>query len=304
MLALASSLALAEPNDLCPGACPDGAPCGSPSDCGGEACTFPDACLPGLSALIEAVEPELPNALNTYDSGWACGYLTCVPTADELAFSSAFGIYTYAIKDLTLAPGRTYLLRALLGADPGAFGYLDVVSYDLDADSPWVWDAPVPVPVTIWFEVPATHTGPVELHLHADGTGSLHLSDVVIYDLTDYQVWLRFAAPDATGPVRFTDGWVLRHGIAADDPHGYYPRACYGPVGPTCIDPALTDTVAAPGAFSPWLEVSAMFDGGWRASHAWDVTDATTGAPLNDTTVQVQLAWAPDPDAVLGTTPD
>jgi hypothetical protein len=100
-------------------------------------------------------------------------------------------------------------------------------------------------------------------------------------------------------PVRFTDGWVLRHGIAADDPHGYYPRACYGPVEPTCIDPALTETVAAPGAFSPWIEVSAMFDGGWRASHAWDVTNATTGAPLNDTTVQVQLAWAPDPAAVL-----
>lgn len=296
--AILAGVARADPNPLCLGTCADGATCGDSSDCGGDSCTFPDACLPGLAPLIEAVVPEEPNALNAHDEGWQCGYLTCVAGPDALSFSGA-KITQVATRDFSLEPGRTWLVRAMLGADAGAYGYVEVVGTDVYAVSPFVSDAPAPVPVTLTVALPEAHTGDLTLQLHADGTGSLHLSDIVVYDIADYGVWIRFAAPGAPTRTRFEDTYVLRHGIPADDSHGYYPRACVGPVVDTCIDPALTETVADPGTFSPWIEVSAMFDDGWRASHAWDVTDATTGAPLTGATVQVQLAWAPDPAAVL-----
>ncbi|MBA2321739.1 MAG: hypothetical protein H0V89_11350 [Deltaproteobacteria bacterium] len=301
LIALLIPPAAAEPNDLCPGFCPDlVTACGEPADCSGEVCTFEDSCLPGLSGLVTEVVPESPNDLNDYASPeWLCGWLVCAPTPDELAYSSAYGSTVIGIKEFMVAPGRKYLVRASLGADAGTWGFIDVVGGAVWENSATVTDAAVPVQLELLMDVPADHVGPISLRIHADGPGWMHLSDIVILELVDYEVWLRFAAPGAASHVDFSDGFIQRH-LVTSGLHGYYPVPCApGALGPTCIDPRLTEATAEVGAFSDWVEVSAMFSGGWRASHAWAVLDGATGAPLDGATVQVQMAWAPDEAAIV-----
>ncbi len=293
VLALASA-AHAAPSPYCPGTCDSGLACGSDDDCEGAACTFADACLPGLARLVAAVVPEGPGGLNDAASGWTCGLVTCEPEADHLRFASDYGITEVAAKEIALAPGKRYLAVAEMRADPGTWGYFDITSRGIAAVSDVVvaddWTR-----VTAFFEVPQLHVGSIQFRLHADGPGALGIRRIALLELTDYGVFVRFTLASPPVAARFSAGPMQRH--AADGP-GYEPVACVGDPMPGCIDPALLVADVAAGEPSAWLAVSRMFASpGGRVTIPWLVT--ADGAPLIGARVEVEVAFAPDPTAVV-----
>ncbi|MCC6621395.1 MAG: hypothetical protein IT385_09070 [Deltaproteobacteria bacterium] len=294
---VATGEAGAVPNPRCAGACEDGVTaCGGASDCDAGRCAFPDACLPGFAGLIEAVLPEAPGGVDD-PTTWSCGALSCRVEGEALRFASTFGVDAMAVKDLVLEPGRRYLVRAEMRSDPGAWGWLEVSGEDLLARAPELVGEEPWRPTSVVVDLPAGSTPrALQLRLHAGGEGELGIRRVVVYVLGTWGVWLRLGvAEPADVGATFELARVLRH---VDDPPGPSPRPCAdGPLA-GCVDPRFASFVAEPGGRTPWIEVSAMFAGGERATLAWDVaTDGAEGdQPLS---VLAEVAWAPDPATII-----
>jgi len=295
-------VARATPNPRCAGTCADGTTaCGSVNDCGGATCVFPDACLPGMAGLIEAVLPET----GVDDpAAWSCGLLRCRAVDGALAFASTFGRDVVAVKDLVVEPGRRYLVRGRMRADADTFGWLDVSGLGVAARAPdvvgpldWTW-------LSAMFDVPAGGgAARLQLRLHAEGPGELGVRDLVVYVLGEHGVWLRFELLAPRRAVAYELGPVLRH---VTTPPGARPVVCAegppAPADPGCIPRALARVEAEAGAPSPWIEVSALFAGGARATHGWRLVDPTSGAALpDDVEVRAEVAWRPEEAAVLWT---
>jgi len=303
VLAALGSLAIparAAPSLFCPGTCgPLDAACGSDGDCDGATCVFADECLPGLARLIAEVAPEGPGGLNDAARGWTCGFVDCAVEFDYLVFQSDYGITAIATKDITLKPGKRYLVVAEMRADDDSWGYFDIAGEAIGATSQSVvgseWrrvSAFVTVPAS-----PSGHVGQVLFRLHADGPGQVAIRDIAILELREYGVFMRFALASPVVAARFTAGFILRH--AGDGP-GYYPVACAPvtegePQGP-CVDPALLTVEAAAGAPTPWIEVSRMFGDiapGGRFTIPWRISDLV-GRSIAAAKVRVEVAFAPD----------
>ena len=299
LLSMVSLSAHAAPHPYCPGLCTDGlTACGGESDCDGP-CTFADTCLPGFTPLIDEVVADGPGGLGD-PASWSCGLLRCRADAagDALLVASEYGIGAMAVKDLVLAPGRRYLLRAELRTDADTWGYFDVSGDGVDARSETIVGPHDWTPVDALFTVPIG-AGPLHVRLHVDGPGELGLRHPVVLVLGDYGVYLRFTLlePEVAGSARLDT--VLRH---TTDPPGLRPTVCasHDTAGPDCIDPDLT-TVSIPAGQEPsaWLPVSAMYAGGDRATQAWKLFDASGMPFLFTIRVRVELAYRPEESAIF-----
>ena len=290
---LAAGSVHAAPSPYCPGTCDSGLACGSDGDCEGAECTFVDACLPGLSRLVAAVVPEGPGGLNDAANGWTCGLVTCEPDVDHLRFASDYGIAEVASKEIALEPGKRYLAVAEMRAAPGTWGYFDIASRDIAATSDPIVDEAW-TRVTAFFEVPELHVGAIQFRLHADGPGALGIRRIALLELSDYGVFVRFTLV-SPGAARLSPGPIQRH--SADGP-GYEPVACIGDPVPGCIDATLLAVDVDAGEPSRWLSVSRVFGAPrGRVTIPWLLTRddaAVTGA-----TVRVEVAFAPDPAAIV-----
>lgn len=306
-----SLAARAAPNPLCPGLCDGGSQaCGAASDCEGAPCLFEASCLDGhgaLTPLIARVVPEGPGGLNDPRVGWSCGLLTCEPTAEHLAVRSTWGSGAGAVKDIALSPGR-YLLIADLAAENRTWGALSIVAGGLEAwsepvvgtsgaSAPFEWQR-----AAVFFEVPAAHSGPIQVRLHGEGPGQVGLRRVVVVQLATFGAYVRVKAGD-----------LAPTGLAALSAR--VPNAEGGRrVG--CVD-ASCRAGAADGGHSAWLDLGAL------AASLHDVAPKAASdrrSPANRMTVSFQveacgrdgcapraepveltfeLAWAPDPAAIV-----
>jgi len=294
----ACGIARAAPHPLCPGRCGEGGgACGSDTDCDFGRCAFEDACLPGLSGLIAAVVPEGPGGLNDPRIGWTCGYVSCAPSETHLEVASDYGITAIATKDIALEPGRRYLALAEMRAAEGTWGYFDVVAPDVWGSSD-VATAPEWTRVSAYFAVPATHLGPIQFRLHVDGPGSVGVRRIVVLQLREHGLFVRFRVPSEVGAARLEAGFILRQ--AGDGP-GHYPVRCAGEIDDACVDPALLATEVEAGGASPWIEASRMFPAGagWRVTTAWHVASLPDARPVAGGRAAVEVAWAPDEGAIV-----
>jgi hypothetical protein len=297
-----SASSRAAPSSFCPGYCSD-TPifCGAPSDCDGLPCIFQPECLAGEShavAFVESILPEWSGGLNDHTTGWSCGLLDCVPGAGFLAFASRFGSSAVATKDIALPPGR-YLAVADMAADPGAWGYFDIASAQLEAVSDVVTSRDWSL-TSAAFEVPEGHSGGLQFRLHADGDGYVRIRRIFIATIREQGVFVRFRP--VSGPSLFRLARVLDH---SESPPGRAVELC-SPDGSSegCLPVELGEVRSAPDGATPWIDLGSLQAGSGRMTVSWDVFDCTSEScapPSSPLRVTVELAYAPEDSAVVGT---
>ncbi len=298
-----ATIAAAAPNPLCPGACSgSGQACGAPDDCAeAGACVFADACLPGLAGLVVKVAPDRPGGLNDPNEGWSCRLGRCEIMPTEIAFATSTGIEAAATKAFRVDDGGRVLVRVQLRVAAASWGYAAVVTSDgreirgpiVIGDATPEWQS-----LELFVDLASAASGQLTLALHVEGTGAIALREASVLTLRDYDLFVRFELVAPLAPAQFRDRTILRHADSGPVPDFCADGEPAGTEG--CLDPAILDGDAAAGAPSAWLPVGRVFAGGRRATHAWEVRDPLSGAPMTGPlTVRTQVAWAPDASAVV-----
>ncbi len=298
---LLPSASRAAPSDLCPGYCEKTSiPCGAASDCDGAACVFQPECLPGQShalPFVESIIPEWSGGLNDYTNGWSCGLLECLPGPGFLAFASRFGSSAVATKDIALPPGR-YLAVAEMAADPGAWGFFDIASNEIEASAePTLareWTL-----ASVAFELPEGHSNALQFRLHADGDGYVRVRRIFILTLRDQGVYVRFRPKSGEPLLRLT-----RVFDQVEAPPGRAITLCDDGHLDGCVSPELGEVRARAGEATPWIALGSLAAGPGRMTVSWDVFDcASETCPPNADPLElsVDLAFAPDDSAIVGT---
>jgi hypothetical protein len=153
-------------------------------------------------------------------------------------------------------------------------------------------------PIELFMDLASTASGELTLALHVEGKGEIALREASVLTLRDYDLFVRFELVAPLAPAQFRDRTILRHADSGPVPDFCVDGEPAGTEG--CLDPAILDGDAVAGAPSAWLPIGRVFAGGRRATHAWEVRDPLTGAPMaGPLTVRSEVAWAPEEAALV-----
>jgi hypothetical protein len=243
-------------------------------------CAVDEVCLPGGGFAIDRVATEAETGLNA-DASWNTG--VC---GEQVAVGFAAGGIITVDNDqagrcisawMTLAPATLYYVRAEMEVDPGVTASIDGWApgvnrlYGGEAQLEHGWEV---VGFTVDHRAVAT-SEPLELRLFgvraAGAAGAVRLRDVALIELRpDLGVYARLLADPATGATAVTSPYVYHGGLSANLP---------------------------PQPPEQWIDLSGQFPGPYAVMGAHFVDGA--GTWLEDLDARLQIAYAPDPAAVV-----